>query len=178
MMTRTWVHTVRLLCLLTALPAIASAQERPLRIAFGGGASFPSGHIAEEGEMGYNLQASLRLALAGGPVGLRADGIYQSIPDEHGGSFTGLGGLAGLAVSGTGSVRPYGFAGVGALKHEAPDEEHGDHTHEGERGTSFAYQVGAGLGFDLGGVGAFAEVRWLDGGEDHRAIPITVGLSF
>lgn len=162
-----------------ALPAAASAQFLPVSVGVSAGPSFPTGHFAEEAGTGFNVQGSLGLDVPALPVGLRADLLWQRFPDEHEGSFTEVGGLlnatAGLPLP---LARPYVVGGVGLVHHDAPEEEHGDHVHEGESGSSFAFNVGAGVQLSLLGLSGVLEARYLDAGEDHRSFPVSFGVRF
>ncbi len=112
-------------------------------------------------------------------MGVRADLLYQQFADEHSGNFREYGGLLNGTIGlPLGIARPYAIAGVGLINHNPPSEDHGDHAHEGEGGTEFAWNVGGGIRFGLGGLNVFAEARLLDAGAGHRAVPITFGISF
>jgi hypothetical protein len=166
------------LALLVALsvPATADAQ---MRFGLGAGPSFPLDHLAEQAGTGFHLQGSVGLDLPLLPIGARADVLWQQFPDNHDGSFTNLGGLLNATVAlPLPLARPYLIGGVGLMQHEAPEEDHGDHTHEGEGGTEFAFGVGAGLQLRLFGLGGFVEARYLDWGHGNSAVPVTIGLSF
>lgn len=162
------------------LPATAAAQ-RGIQIGFAGGPTFPLGNLAAEAGTGFHLLGGLALELPLLPVGARADLIWQRFPDEHSGHFTSLGGLLNatlrvpLAVPLT---QPYLFAGAGLVNHEAPVEDHVDHTHAGTSGSEFAFNLGAGVRLRLLGFGGFAEARYLDWGHGNRAVPLTLGITF
>lgn len=164
---------------LAVVPAAASAQL--LSIGIGGGPSTPLGDFGDEAGTGFHVQGSLGLGLPLLPIGARGDVMYQQFPDEHSGTFRQVGGMAnatlGLPLPLI-VLSPYAIGGVGMFHHTAPDEEHGDHTHEGEDGTAGAWNVGAGIRLGLPGISASLEARYLDAGHGRRSVPVTVGIRF
>jgi opacity protein-like surface antigen len=162
-----------------ALPAAAEAQSPGVRLGIAGGPSFPLDDLAEEASTGFHLRGGLGVELPLLPLGVRADVIWQQFPDVESGHFTQLGGLLNatwrmpMAL-----VRPYLVGGAGLMRHEEPEVDHGDHAHEGGTSTDFAFAVGGGLELRLIGLGAFLEARYLDWGHGHRAIPLTIGITF
>jgi hypothetical protein len=170
-----WVLT---LAVALALPAGAEAQFPGVRLGFAGGPSFPLGDLADEANTGFHLRGGLGLEIPLLPLGVRADVIWQQFPDQISGNFTQLGGLLNATWRmPMPLVRPYLVGGAGLMRHEEPDVDHGGHAHEGETSTEFAFAVG---GFELRliGLGAFLEARYLDWGGGHRAIPVTLGITF
>ncbi|MBA2669510.1 MAG: hypothetical protein H0U67_03980 [Gemmatimonadetes bacterium] len=156
-----------------------SAQTRPFTIGISGGPSFPSGaEFSNEANTGYHVQGSLGFAPAMLPVGVRADLLWQEFPDEHGGNFREIGGLANAILALPLAIaRPYLLGGIGAINHNPPDEEHGDHAHAEEGRTTSAFAVGGGIEFPFLGLSGVLEARYLVAGE-HRAVPISVGIRF
>jgi opacity protein-like surface antigen len=162
-----------------SVPASADAQIPGVRLGLGAGPAFPVGHLGEEATTGVHVLGTLGLEVPLLPVGLRVDGLWQRYPDVHEGHFNAMGAL----VNGTFRVpmagaRPYVVGGIGFMHHEEPETDHGDHAHEGESGTDFAFGVGAGLEIRLLGLGGFIEARYLDWGQGNRAVPLTVGVRF
>lgn len=161
----------------TAAPA--AAQLRPWEISIAGGPSIPTGSFSDEAGTGYHVQGSVGFGIPLFPVGLRADLLWQEFPDETSGFFREIGGIAnatlGMPLL---LIEPYVLGGVGVFSHSAPDELHLGHEHAGEEGTTMGFNVGAGLEFGLMGLKGFGEVRYLDAGESHRSIPVTVGIRF
>lgn len=160
--------------------ADAHGQERPITFGVSAGVSLPLGdHFSEEAGTGFHVQGSLGYGAATLPVRFRADLLYHQFPDEHEGNFRQIGGLANALVGLSDLAgRPYLLGGLGFLNHSAPDEDHGDHSHEGDDETTFAFTVGAGVEFPIGGVIGTLEARFLAPGEEHRSIPISVGIRF
>jgi hypothetical protein len=166
-------------CILAlALPAGADAQIPGVRLGLAGGPSLPLGALADEAGTGVHVRGSLGLEIPLIPLALRGDLLWQQFPDDIDGTFTGLAGLLNATWRLTFPVvQPYLVGGGGFLRYSEPDEPHGDHAHEGESGTNFAFAAGAGLQFRLLVFGGFVEARYLDWGR-HRAIPLTVGITF
>jgi hypothetical protein len=161
-----------------ALPTAADAQIPGLRLGIAGGPSVPLGTLADEAGTGFHLRGGLGLEIPLLPIGVRGDLLWQQFPDEHAGNFTQLGGL----INATWRlpfpiVQPYLVGGGGFMRYDEPDQPHGDHVDDGESGTNFAFAAGAGVQLRLLGFGGFVEARYLDWGR-HRAIPLTVGITF
>lgn len=179
-MRKTILCTGLLAAALLAGAESADAQARPFTIGIAAGPSFPSGgEFAEEAGTGYHAQLSVGMSPAMLPVGVRLDLLWQQFPDEHEGNFREIGGLGNVVLAlPVPLLRPYLLAGGGMMNHDAPDEDHGDHAHEGEGGTSFAYAVGGGIEVSLLGLAGAVEVRYLDAGHDHASIPVSLGIRF
>jgi hypothetical protein len=171
----TWMAA---LFVVLAAPASAAAQ---VSFGVGGGPITALGDFSNEVGTGWHAQASLSVGVPLLPVGGRADLLYQRFPDVEGGSFQQLGGLANATVGlplPLVVISPYAIGGVGAFRHSGPDEDHGDHVHEGEDGTAAAWNVGAGVRLGLPGISASLEARYLDAGNGVRSVPVTVGIRF
>jgi opacity protein-like surface antigen len=162
-----------------ALPGGADAQLPGVRLGVAGGPSFPLGDLADEASTGFHLRGGLGVEIPLVPLGVRADVVWQQFPDEHAGNFTQLGGLLNATWRMPMPLaRPYLIGGAGLMRHEEPDEDHGDHAHEGGSSTEFAFAAGGGLEIRLLRLGAFLEARYLDWGGGHRAVPLTLGITF
>lgn len=165
--------------LVGALASPAAAQLGSMDLGLGGGPSFPAQRFNDEGDSGYHLQGSLGLQAPLLPVGLRADVLWQSFPDDLEGDFRQLAGfISATAALPSPVIRPYGIAGLGYVRHDVPDVDHGDHVHGGGDDNDVGFQVGAGLRLGLLGLSGFVEARYMDMGEDYAAVPITVGFLF
>lgn len=165
--------------LAVALPAAASAQLPGLDVGIGGGVGFPGQTFNDEADRGYNLQGSIWLRLPVLPVGVRGDVSWQTFPDELDGDFRHLGAFANATAELPSLViHPYGLAGIGFVRHTVPDVDHGAHLHAGDGDSDFSFQIGGGVRLSLLGLGAFAEIRYMDMGEDYAAVPLTVGVVF
>lgn len=158
----------------------AHAQTGPITAAFSGGPSFPVGEeFTQEAGTGYHVQFSLGFAPALLPVGVRADLLWQEFPDEAGGHFRGVGGLANAIVGlPLGIARPYLIGGAGVLNLSTPGASHGGHTHAEGNETGFAFGLGGGIEFPFLGLTGALEARYLDAGEEHRGVPVSFSVRF
>ena len=172
------------LLLVAAATSSAEAQLRPWEISIAGGPSFPTGELADEAGTGYHVQGSIGFDLPLLPFGLRADALWQEVPDDQDEWFRQIGGIAnatfGIPLI---IVEPYALAGVGFLRTETPETTHGGHTHDGETESLVGFNAGLGLEFPFAGLGGFIEARYLNlfGGGDathYQTIPVTVGIRF
>jgi hypothetical protein len=162
-----------------AVPASLDAQIPGMRVGLGAGPAIPLGDLGDEANTGFHVRGSLGLEVPLIPVGLRADALWQRFPDEHEGSFTGLGGLLNATLRlPMPLARPYLLGGVGFIRHSEPDVAHEGHVHEGGTETEFAFAVGGGFEIRLLRLGGFVEARYLDWGHGNRAIPLTIGITF
>lgn len=166
-------------CLLAlALPHGAEAQIPGLRAGFGGGPAFPIGSLADDAGTGIHLRGSLGLEVPLLPVGVRGDLLWQRFPHDVSGNFTGLAGLLNATWRlPFPIVQPYLVGGGGLMRYDEPDPLPGSGAQDSETGTDFTFSLGAGVQLRLLGFGAFVEGRYLDWGR-HRAIPLTLGITF
>lgn len=165
-------HRLLLLIAFVAfLPAAADAQPR---LMLGAGVSSPNGDVTDVAGTGVHGQVGLFVAIPTLPVGMRADGVYHrlgaasSAPDR-----TGI--LAGTlslvyTLPGIGLV-PYFLAGGGSYRTDLGGAP--------ESSTDTGYHGGFGVNLGTGGLGGFAEIRYVqissDGGT-IRLIPVTFGF--
>lgn len=171
-----------MLIVLTAAPL--QAQLRPWEISIAGGPSFPTGELSEEAGTGYHVQGSIGFDVPLLPFGIRADALWQEVPDDNEGWFRQIGGLVnatfGIPLI---VVEPYALAGVGFLRTETPDVAHAGHEHFGETENLVGFNAGAGVEFPFMGLSGFLEGRYLNlfgGGEasHYQTIPVTFGIRF
>lgn len=168
-----------LVAALALFAAPAEAQLRPWEISIAGGPSTPVGDFSDVAGTGYHVQGSIGFGIPLFPVGLRADVLWQELPDDIDGNFRQIGGIAnatlGMPLI---LIEPYVLGGVGMFSVSEPDADHGDHTHAEGSETTTGFNVGAGLEAGLLGLKGFIEARYLDAGNGFRTIPITVGIRF
>lgn len=148
----------------------ASAQY----VQIGAGVSIPMGDFGEG--LGTGLAGQLAVGFGKAVVGGRLSTSYirNSITDtDH--SFRIIGAMADLVVAprSSGKVAPYFIGGVGL--------QNGKSNQDGAGGgdTKFAWNAGAGLRIQAGGVGLFLEGRFLSikmEGQTANMIPITAGV--
>jgi hypothetical protein len=172
---------------LIGIPVLAGpteAQVRPWEISIAGGPSFATGDFSDVVDTGYHVQGSVGFDLPMLPIGARADLFWQELPDVEDEWFRQIGGLVNavfeipLVV-----IQPYGLAGVGVVRTEAPEVTHAGHTHATDSETTVGFNAGLGVEFPFLGMGGFVEGRYLNifgGGNasDFRTIPVTFGIRF
>lgn len=151
-------------------------SNRPISVAFGGGASVPVGTYKDALKAGWNGQGSIIFNFAGLPLALRADLNYnrftfkEDLPFSPGGSSGSLtttdditqqilGGLANITIPlRMGPITPYVTAGLAGfnIKTKLGSVAGGA---EDRSDTKFAINGGAGLSLRLLGASAFIEAK-------------------
>ena len=160
------------LLLALILPPPAEAQPRLMA---GGGFTAPTGDVGDAADPGYHLAAGLDVTIPQLPVGFRADGRLHvmgassaSVADTKilGGSLSVVFRLPGVGL------QPYVLGGIGTYRVEAGPA--GAAIKETNRG----YHGGFGVAIGALGLGAFAEIRYvqIDADTSTRMIPLTIGL--
>jgi hypothetical protein len=170
---KTFVCSIALFAGLALFTAPASAQFRPWEISIAGGPTLATGNFADIANTGYHVQGSFGIGIPLFPVGLRADAIWQEMPADPGeGMYKQVGGIANVTLGmPLILIEPYVLGGIGFFRQDVPNDAV-------ESTTETGFNVGAGLEAGLLGLKGFAEVRYLDAGNDVRTIPITVGIRF
>jgi hypothetical protein len=162
-----------------AAAAPLRAQTNPpaegFRFGLGLGATMPMGDFGTGDKMGLNILGVFQTPLGGGPLYLRADGLYSSTAHKDvSGSTAILGGTASLLYhfsAPNAQARPYVLGGLGIFN---VDPGSGSETKVG-------YSLGGGVTFSLAGLNAFAEARYMSiqtSGSSATLVPITIGLMF
>jgi len=171
-----------------------SRAARPIRVMIGGGAALPLGDFGDRYDPGYTVQGALLINFAGFPINLRTDVNYSKMKLKDLFNLGGqtaladdatkiLGGLLSLTLPlGSGPVRPYVMAGLGAFNVD-PAQVSASPT---KSSVEFAINGGAGLQLRLFGLEAFAEARlnnvYTDKGivdtKGIQMIPLTFGVIF
>ncbi|MDQ6828538.1 MAG: porin family protein [Gemmatimonadota bacterium] len=195
-MRRAIVVVAALVCATTAQ---AQGSGSGVTIGAGGGATFATGTTGDGLNTGWNGMAFVGFNVPMIPVGLRVDGLYthngfkgctgSCSGDAH--TFGGnLNAMFGFPMEGTG-FSPYITGGVGIANVSASvnnttllgSRQGSIAAAAGDNGseTKFAWNVGAGVNFQLMSLALFVEARYLsiltDGGSTNL-IPITLGVSF
>lgn len=193
--------TVSVMLALLGVPGETRAQDKTWEGSFGAGASIPMAELGDEAKTGYHVTGSVGYHPDVLPFGLRLDLFYQSFNavEREQSIFSVLGGewfrelgfmLNAVYRFGSGSLRPYGVAGIGYAR-----EWHGDRTYWPEVQWDVDFNAGIGLEFPLRQAIGFVEVRHLDvaGGTPlatrrssptihknipFKAIPVTLGVRF
>ena len=159
-------------------------QLRPWEISIAGGPTIPTGDLADAAGTGYHVQGSIGFGLPMLPFGIRADALWNEVPDETDGWFRQIGGLVNATIGvPLVIVEPYVLAGVGYLRTEVPDIAHAGHAHLGETENLVGFNAGAGVEFPFMGLSGFVEGRYLnllgsDEAKGFQSIPITAGIRF
>lgn len=154
-------------------PAVAEAQPRFL---VSGGFSSPTGNLSDDADTGFHGQVGLYVQIPTLPIGLRGDGAVH----ELGSSTSGiedtqiLAGALSLVYNLPGvGLAPYLLAGVGTYQTKA------GLVGATEKVTDTGYHGGFGVNLGTGGLGAFAEIRFVrisGGPSTSNLIPMTFGL--
>jgi hypothetical protein len=165
---------------LAAFAVVGSSEAAAqVGISVGAGPTFPVGVLAEEGEMGFNAQVSAGLRPAMVPFGLRVDGAYNRMPNDHGHLRIISGSLNAVFDLTVPGISPYIIGGVGVYNSQVEDDEDVDHDHGAT--TNVGANVGAGLRLGVGRASLFVEGRLhniFSEGEQARYVPLTIGIRF
>ena len=163
------------LCAAIPLQAQLMARSEGFRFGLGLGATMPMGDYGNADKMGINILGVFETPLGNSPVYLRADGIYSSTAHDGGsGSTSILGGTASALYhfsAPQATARPYILGGLGIYNFDPGAGSQ----------TKIGYALGGGVTFNLGGLNAFAEARYISIQTDNASatlVPITVGLMF
>ena len=168
---------------LMATAGIAGAQEvgptRAVSFGIAGGATIPTGDVADFYGTGFNIMGTLGIQPVAMPVGLRFDVAWHNLGlDEDlvgGDDLRVLSGTANavLTVSNTGGIKPYLIGGLGAYNLDAG----------GDSETKFGLNGGGGLEFPLAGFSTFIEARYHHVFTDDeepgvQLVPLVFGIKF
>ncbi len=159
--------------------------QRSYAIALGGGVAFPVGKLGDVQNTGYNGLVALAIGTAEFPLGLRIDGIYNTLeartvpvgsPSSADLRITGALSNLVLAFGGT-TAKAYLLVGGGLYKFKYDLPGAASHT-------QFGFNTGFGATFGVGPLATFVESRYhtisrkADKGGVAQFIPVTVGLMF
>lgn len=163
------------LCAAIPLRAQLVPRSEGFRFGLGLGAAIPMGDYGDLDKLGINILGVFETPIANSPLYLRADGIYSSTAHKGSSGTTGiLGGTASVLYhfsAPQAQARPYVLGGLGIYNVDfGPSSQ-----------TKIGYALGGGVTFSLGGLGAFAEARYVSiqtSGSSLTLVPLTVGLMF
>lgn len=183
---------VRLLvpaALLTLLASSVGAQvASPVSFTVFGGAAFPTGDSGDFMKTGYTLGAAMDVRftpttpIAGrleggysrfGVKGLEGSGISADASD------VGLNANLVLLVPNRGVVRPYITAGPSYSRLKVAASAFGESDSESD--SFWGFNVGGGLDFALGALGARIDLRYKSidtDGDNFTTVPLTFGIRF
>lgn len=163
--------TVGLIAALGAAPLAAQ-----LGFHIGAGVTNPSSDYADFAKTGWMALGGVTFSIPA-PIKVQVDAMYgmNNHEGDTGEKTSIYGGMANAVYNiGAGTIKPYVLGGVGYLSHAYDAGNLGDFD---ETEWAFAWNVGGGINFGLGGLSLFAEARYLD--RDGTAIiPIFAGLRF
>ncbi|MGH7520677.1 MAG: outer membrane beta-barrel protein [Gemmatimonadales bacterium] len=166
--------------LCAAMPLRAQLIDRTegFRFGLGVGATMPMGDYGDLDKMGLNILGVFETPLASSPLYLRVDGLYSSTAHDGPDGSTGiLGGTASALYhfsAPAAQARPYALIGLGIY-----NVDFGTPGVDSE--TKIGFGLGGGVTFDLAGLHAFAEARYVSvktNGSSLTFVPISVGLLF
>lgn len=177
-MTRKVLGVLGVAIALAAAPSLHGqlmARTEGFRFGLGLGATMPMGDYGDVDKMGINILGVFETPLAGSPLYLRVDGLYSSTShDGVDGSTSILGGTVSALYhfsAPAATARPYALGGLGFYN---VDPGAGSETKIG-------FALGGGVTFNLSGLNAFAEARYISiqtSGSSITMIPLTVGIMF
>jgi len=160
---------------LCAAPALQAQHAQPtegISFGLGGGLTLPIGDYATFDKTGWHLLGLIQLPIAESPIHLRFDVLYGSNSHKGGGGSTTLTGATADLLYHLGerasSVRPYVLGGLGFYN-----------VSDGTSATKFAFGLGGGILFGLGGSHAFLEGRYMSvqtSGSSLTFLPISLGV--
>ncbi|MEO7457259.1 MAG: outer membrane beta-barrel protein [Gemmatimonadaceae bacterium] len=174
---------------LVATAHVAHAQvSAPIKFSVFAGGVIPTGDGSDQIKVGYTAGVALDLKVPTTQFGFRAEGLYASFDSKQQVSgfdakFTDLGvnanGVLWFPMSGPSPVSPYITAGP-SFSHIKAEAKSGSTTISDSE-NKFGFNVGGGLEFGLGTLGARVDVRYkrisqTDG--SYQSIPITFALRF
>jgi opacity protein-like surface antigen len=181
-----------LVCALAFVPAGTAGAVGPVTLGFGGGVNVPVGDAGDGFDNGFNVRGIVGFQPPALPFGVRgalgyeAMDLASTVPGVSG-SASILSGIAGMKFSlGTGPIKPYLTAGLGAFSVSSKIDGVPD------SGSELKFGIDGGVGVDLrfGAIGAFVEARmqnvytnegWnpsLSGASTLQVVPVTFGLTF
>lgn len=166
--------------LLFAASMIAAPEARAqMSFSVAAGATVPVGDEADSFSMGYHATVGLGFKPMLMPVGLRVEGMYNSMSLKESVGADGTWSATGLTANATlsGPMIPMGYliGGIGMYKNKMSVG-----TIE-QSETDFGFNFGGGINLPLTGFSTFAEVRYhhvpVEGGA-LKFVPISVGIRF
>jgi hypothetical protein len=157
---------------LVLLPASVQGQ---IRLLGGLGVTNPMGDLNDVADVGWHATGGVQLSIAALPVGLRADGGYHSFGEQGSNPKTSiLSGALSVVVNFPGiGLSPYVLGGFGTYRTSVDVDGSDPVSNAGIHG-AFGVDIGA------GGMGGFAEVRYVsvktDSSANQRFVTATLGV--
>jgi opacity protein-like surface antigen len=180
----------RFVCLTLTALALTATPTLAQSIYLGVGPTFPTSDYGDYANTGFMLAGGATFEIATN-LDIYGEAFWgQNNHDEEvvgeDSKTNPLGFMAGLLYGFGGedaAVDPYVFGGAGLMQHRYSSDTFGDDSE-----SAFGFQAGAGMGFALGGLDAFAEGRYTHASYDAESegadsavtafFSIMVGLSF
>jgi hypothetical protein len=163
---------------LAAMCIAAPALQAQASFGIAAGATLPMGDASDAHNMGYHATLSLGIKPPLAPIGLRVEGMFNSL--QYKDAFPVIGGeslrVLALTANGTYTLIPaaYVIGGIGMYNSKVAVDG-------AESSTDFGFNVGAGINIPLTGFGTYVEARYhhipVDGGS-FQMFPISVGIRF
>ena len=166
--------------------AAAAGAQSPIKLGIAGGASLPVGTTADATEIGYNGTVTVALNAPLFPIGLRVDGMFNTLRGKEAGGLLGVD-APDLSVSSVNAnvtytliplplARVYLIGGAGYYRAEFKDSGL-------DPVGKIGYNGGVGVRIGTGGAQTFLEARYhrVDQGDDNGRIefvPVTIGFLF
>ena len=159
---------------LAATLIVPAALQAQTSLGIAGGLAMPTGDASDSFKSGYNVTVALGIKPPVAPIGLRIDGMWNSLDSKAtgGNAFRVLGANANVTVSGPMIPMAYliGGAGMYNFSSEGVDAE-----------TKLGFNGGVGINFPLTGFSTFLEARYhhvkIDD-DSFQFVPVTFGIRF
>ena len=155
----------------------AQAQRRA-SIGVAAGATIPVGDLGDGVSTGFHVLGTVAVSgTASSPLGLRIDGMYNSLSGKNSGPKVNVWTVNGnlvYAFPGGMTATPYLIAGAGWYNSKADEDG-------AESSSDIGINAGIGARFALSGFSTFAEVRFHNIFSDPNSaqfIPLTFGILF
>lgn len=169
----------RIACLALSVLFISAVPAAAQSIFFGVGPSFPSGDYGDYAKTGFMIAGGVTYELVP-QLSVYGEGFWGQNDHETEGDKTNPSGIMGGLIYGfmgqDAMVSPYVFGGAGLMTHAYASD-----TFENSSDSAFGFQGGAGVGFGLGGLEAFAEGRYMSASFDSETtafVGVLLGLTF
>ncbi|MCK5484346.1 MAG: porin family protein [Gemmatimonadetes bacterium] len=173
-----WAIAVTVLMGVVA-PSPSSAQTT---LYISGGATFPTGAYAEFANTGWMAAGGVLFGVGSSGLGIGADLVYGQNNHEdlllESAKTTVYSAMAivDYAFGSPGKIRPFVFGGAGIAGHRFSADGV-----ESDTDSDFAYQLGAGVDFPIGGTTSlYAEGRYIGSGNnvDTQVLAALLGFAF
>jgi hypothetical protein len=158
----------------TLLALVATPAHAQIKWSVGAGLSLPSGDLKNGVNSGFHGMVAGDLAIPGAPIGIRADGVYNTFNAKASGNSSYN--IITISLDATyrfvpGPVSPYLVAGPTMASA----------SYNSVNSSSFGFNLGGGVNFGLGALKLFAETRYISTSKDgvsNHWIPVTIGIHF